>query len=158
MAKRIRLRLSALVGGIPLANEIVEFTPPEVNAKTDSNEGQFVASEDIVGYEALTWTLKVQAERYMIMPVLGKFLAGDAMVNVTERGKNQDGVNYVVNYTMGGVIKSIKQDTVKMGEKPVCTIEGTAKAFKEIDNGMLNYDIDTRTGKTIIGGFDQTDM
>ena len=156
MAKRIRLRLSALVGGIPLANEIVEFTPPEVNAKTDSNEGQFVQSEDIVGYEALTWSLKVQAERYMIMPVLGKFLAGDAMVNVTERGKNQDGVAYVVNYTMGGVIKSFKQDTVKMGEKPVCTIEGTAKMYKEIDNGVPVYDIDTRTGKTIIGGFDQS--
>lgn len=158
MAKRIRLRLTALAQGLPLANEIVDFTPPEVNAKTESNEGQFVASEDIVGYEALTWSMKVQCERYLLMPLLGKFIAQDALVNVTERGKNQDGVSYVVNYTMGGPIKSIKQDPVKMGEKPVCTIEGTAKAFKEIDNGILNYDIDTRTGKTIIGGFDQTDM
>lgn len=61
MADRIRMRLTALVESVPLMNEIVDFTPPDIKSKVANNEGSFVMSEDVVGFEALKWTLKSTA-------------------------------------------------------------------------------------------------
>lgn len=158
MPKQIRKRLTGLIGGVPMANEIVEVTPPEVTAIMSSNDGQFVKSEDIVGYEPLKWTIKFQGEKAIVMAALGQKLSRDAMISISEKGVNQNGIPYFKELYMGGPISSIKEEAMKMGEKPTCTIEGTAKTFKEIENGFLNYDIDTRTGKTVIAGVDQADV
>ncbi|MEZ8095774.1 phage major tail tube protein [Photobacterium swingsii] len=154
MADRIRIRVSAQVESVPLVNEIVEFTPPEVKTKTVANEGQFVASEDVVGIEALKWTLKVRGEHGKIKTAIGRYLMGNAQINVEEKGKTTENVPYSVEHSLFGPITSVKAEPYKHGEKPTVTIEGTCKAWKETDTGKVVNDIDTRTGKTIVGGHD----
>ncbi|MFA0690633.1 phage major tail tube protein [Vibrio splendidus] len=152
MADRVRLRLSAVVQEVPLVNELIEFGAPEVTNKTVTNEGQFVASEDVVGIDALKWSMKVRGKHADLVMALGQFMLSEAQVNVTDKGKDSDGGNYKTEYSLYSTISSIKQDTVKMGEKPSCTIEGVCKSYKMIDNSRTVYHIDTRTGQTTIGG------
>ncbi|HFQ4959193.1 TPA: phage major tail tube protein [Vibrio vulnificus] len=154
MADRIRMRLTAQVETVPLMNEIVEFTAPEIKTKTAANEGSFVQSEDVVGIEPLKWTLKVRGDHQKIQNALGRYLMDNAQINVTEKGKNVDQTKYQENYSLYGPITGIKKDALKMGEKPTVTIEGTCKAYKLTDTGTLVHDINIDTGKTIIGGTD----
>ncbi|MCY9802701.1 phage major tail tube protein [Vibrio scophthalmi] len=154
MADRIRIRISALVESVPLMNEIMEFTPPDLKSKTANNEGGFFQSEDVVGFEALKWTLKVRGDHRAIQTALGRFFMSNAQVNVTEAGKHTDGVQYKEKYSMYGPITNIKKDAVKMGEKPSVTIEGTCKAYKLTDTGTVVHDINVDTGKAIVGGAD----
>jgi hypothetical protein len=76
MADRIRKRIAALVESVPLMNEIVEFTPPDLKAKTASNDGGFFQSEDVVGFEALKWSLKVHGDHKLLQLALGKYFIG----------------------------------------------------------------------------------
>ncbi|MBY7899923.1 phage major tail tube protein [Vibrio fluvialis] len=154
MADRIRKRISALVEAVPLMNEIVEFTPPELNTKTAANEGSFFQSEDVVGFEALKWTLKVRGDHKLLQMALGKYFTDNAQINVTEHGKDTTNIPYVEIYSLYGPITSIKKDPVKMGEKPTVTIAGTCKAYKLTDTGIVIHDINTDTGKGIVGGVD----
>ena len=116
--------------------------------------GAFVASEDTVGLEKLSWSLKVKGEHGVLSRSLGKYTMGNAQINVVEKGKSTDGVPYVETYSMYGPITAIKKEAVKMGEKPTITIEGTCKAYTQYDTGLLVHDINVNTGKTIIGGVD----
>ncbi|KPL99300.1 phage major tail tube protein [Vibrio splendidus] len=154
MADRIRMRISAQVESVPLMNEIVEFTPVDIKTKTVSNEGSFVQSEDVVGFEPLKWTLKVRGDHQKIQNALGRFFMDNAQVNVTEKGKGTDQTKYQEVYSMYGPITNIKKDAVKMGEKPTVTIEGTCKAYKLTDTGSVIHDINVDTGKTVVGGVD----
>ena len=154
MPDRIRMRISAQVESVPLANEIIEITPPEIKTKTAANEGQFVASEDVVGIEKLSWSIKVRGEHGQLTAAIGRYLMGNAQINVVEKGKSVENVPYVEEYSMYGPITAVKKDSIKAGEKPTVTIEGTCKAYKQTDTGTVVHDIDTRTGKTIIGGVD----
>ncbi|AUI88166.1 hypothetical protein BS333_17560 [Vibrio azureus] len=154
MADRIRMRISAQVESVPLMNEIVEFTPVDIKTKTVSNEGSFVQSEDVVGFEPLKWTLKVRGDHQKIQNALGRFFMDNAQVNVTEKGKGTDQSKYHEVYSMYGLITNIKKEAVKMGEKPTVTIEGTCKAYKLTDTGTVIHDINVETGKTIVGGVD----
>jgi uncharacterized protein len=154
MADRIRMRIKAQVESVPLMNEIVDFTPPEIKAKLANNEGSFVVSEDTVGLEKLSWSLKVRGEHGAISKALGKFTMGNAQVNVTEKGKSTEGVAFVEEYSMYGPITGIKKEPIKMGEKPTVTIEGTCKAYTQRDTGIVVHDINVNTGKTIVGGVD----
>lgn len=152
MADRIRIRLTAMLEGIPLMNEIIEFSPPEINFKMAESEGSFVGSEDAVALEKLSFTLKLRGDHGVLSAVFGKFLMKSGQLNVTERGKNTDGLIYNEEHSLYGVIKSIKKDTYKMGEKPSVTIEGTCKAYKMTDTGMVIHDINVNTGKTVVFG------
>ncbi|MGL4223824.1 MAG: phage major tail tube protein [Vibrio sp.] len=158
MADRIRLRLSALVEAVPLMNEIIEFTPPEFNTKTAANEGGLFGSEDVVGFEPLKWSMKVRGDHKLLQLALGKYFMDNAQVNVIENGRDTLTVVYAETYSMYGPITSIKKDTVKMGEKPSCTIEGTCKAYKLIDTGVTIHDINTETGKCVVGGVNITGL
>ncbi|OOF25044.1 hypothetical protein BZJ19_10000 [Salinivibrio proteolyticus] len=154
MADRIRMRLTAQVESVPMMNEIVDFTPPELKAKLASNEGSFVQHEDTVGLEKLSWTLKVRGEHGAIQKELGKFLMNNAQINITEKGRTTDGEPYSVEYSLYGGITNIKKEAVKMGEKPEVSIEGTCRAYKETDTDTVVHDINVDTGKTIIGTVD----
>ncbi|EGR4408022.1 phage major tail tube protein [Vibrio fluvialis] len=158
MADRIRLRIAALVEAVPLMNEIIDFTPPEINGKVVSNEGGLVGSEDVVGFEALKWTLKVRGNHLLLQNALGKYFMDNAQINVTENGKDTLTNAYAEVYSLYGPITSIKKDPLKMGEKPSVTIEGTCKAYKLIDTGVTVHDINTETGKTVVGGVDLTGL
>lgn len=154
MADRVRLRLSAQLEEVPLVNEIDDFTPPKIRAKTANNEGAFVASEDTVGLEKLDWQLKVRGQLDDISQALGPYLMRSAQVNVTEKGRNTQEGSYTLDYSLYGPITGIEQEAVKMGEKPVCTISGTCKAYKQTDSGRVVHDINVDTGRTIVGGED----
>ncbi|MBF4248952.1 hypothetical protein EA004_28935 [Vibrio anguillarum] len=154
MADRIRKRIAALVESVPLMNEIVEFTPPDLKAKTASNDGGFFQSEDVVGFEALKWSLKVRGDHKLLQLALGKYFMDNAQINVTENGKDTVGIAYVEAYSLYGPITNIKKDALKMGEKPTVTIEGTCKAYKLTDTGITIHDINIDTGKATVGGVD----
>ncbi|EKO3679168.1 phage major tail tube protein [Vibrio metschnikovii] len=154
MADRIRMRLTALVESVPLMNEIVDFTPPDIKSKVANNEGSFVMSEDVVGFEALKWTLKVHGDHRALQNALGKFFMDNAQVNITEQGKHTDGAKYKEEFSLYGPITNIKKEPAKMGEKPTVTIEGTCKAYKLTDTGTVVHDINIDTGQTIVGGAD----
>ncbi len=158
MADRIRLRIAALVEAVPLMNEIIEFSPPEINGKVASNEGGLFGSEDVVGFEPLKWTLKVRGNHLLIQNALGQYMMGNAQINLTENGKDTAGLPYAEIYSLYGPITSIKKDPVKMGEKPSATIEGTCKSYKLTDTGVVVHDINTETGKSIVGGVDLTGL
>lgn len=154
MADRIRMRLNAIIEGLPLMNEISEFTPPEITYKSADSEGSFVASEDMVGMEKLSFTLKVRGDKGTLNRAFGPFMMKPGQLNFVERGKTTDGLPYREEHSLYALIKSIKQDTYKMGEKPSCTIEGTCKAYKLTDNGATVHNINTETGKTVVYGVD----
>lgn len=154
MADRIRVRLTALLEGLPLMNEISEFTPPEITFKTAESEGSFVGSEDAVGVEKLGFTLKVRGDHGKLRGVFGKFMMKPGQLNVTEKGKSTDGAAYTEEHSLYCLVKSVKPDAYKMGEKPTVTIEGTCKAYTLKDTGVLVHDINVETGKTIVFGAD----
>ena len=154
MADRIRMRISAQLESVPLMNEIIEFTPVDIKTKTVTNEGSFVQSEDVVGMEALKWTLKVRGDHQKIQTALGRYLMDNAQINITEKGKHVDQTAYQEVYSLYGPITNIKKDPVKMGEKPTVTIEGSCKAYKLTDTGVVVHDINVDTGKLIVGGVD----
>lgn len=154
MADRIRMRITAQVESVPLMNEIVEFSPPDIKTKVATNEGSFVQSEDVVGLEALKWTLKVRGDHQKIQNALGRYLMDNAQVNITEKGKHTDQAQYQEIYSLYGSITNIKKEPLKMGEKPTVTIEGSCKAYKLTDTGVVVHDINVDTGKLIVGGVD----
>ena len=154
MADRIRIRLTAILEGIPLMNEISEFTAPEISFKMAESEGSFVSCEDAVALEKLSFTLKLRGDHGLLSPVVGKFLMRPGQFNVTERGKSTDGIPYIEEHSLYAIIKSVKKEAYKMGEKPTVTIEGTCKAYTLKDTGTLIHDINIDTGKTVVFGED----
>lgn len=154
MSDRIRLRLSAQVEDVPLVNEIDEFTPPKIKPKLATVDGAFVESEETVGLEKIDYTLKLRGELDQISNAIGQYILSNAQINVTEQGKTTEDGRYKLEYSLYGPITNIEQETVKMGEKPIVTITGTCKAYKQTDTGTVIHDINVKTGKLIVGGVD----
>ncbi|CAG9001766.1 MAG: hypothetical protein CENE_03793 [Candidatus Celerinatantimonas neptuna] len=154
MSNRVRLRLSANLDGVPLVNELEEFTPPKIKPKMADQTGAFVASQVAVGLEKMDWTLKVKGELDQISNALGQYIVSNAQVNVTEQGKTTDDSQYKLAYSLYGPITGIEQDAVKMGEQPTCTISGTCNSFKQTDTGVVIHEINVKTGKLVVGGVD----
>ncbi|MGD8109389.1 phage major tail tube protein [Vibrio sp. TRT 17S01] len=154
MADRIRLRLSALLEGLPLMNEINEFNAPEISYKMVGTEGSFVETEDAVRLNKLSWSMKVNGDHLKIAQTLGKYMTKPGQLNLLEQGKTTEGVAYKEEHSLYTIINSVKPDAKKMGEKPSVTIEGVCKAYTLRDTGVVVHDINSETGKCVVFGTD----
>ncbi|MFD2177846.1 phage major tail tube protein [Veronia pacifica] len=154
MADRILVRQTALLDGLPMMNEIIEFTPPEITYKTADSEGSFVATDDTVGIEKLKWSLKVRGDHKKVSVSLAAFQMKPGQLNVDQKGKTTDGMLFHEAHSLFSKVTRVKKDAFKMGEKPSVTIEGVCTGYKLTDTGVLVHDINVDTGKTVVFGTD----
>ena len=153
-ADRIARRISAMLEGVPWMNEIVEISMPEITFKEQSTDGSFLEMDDMVRLNKLTWSAKVRGDRKAISKALGKFMMKPGQFNVTEKGTTRTGEKYGEIHSLYSMVKSVKSNPKKMGEKPEVTIEGTCEAYKLLDTGELIHDINGTTGKMVVFGVD----
>ncbi|WED23083.1 phage major tail tube protein [Vibrio sp. JC009] len=152
MANRVRRRLWALMEGMPIMNEIMEITPPEITFKTVASEGSFVETEHAVGVNKLSWSIKVRGEHAKLAAVFGKFMMKKGQFNFYEKGASTDGIPYYKEHSCFSTITSMKEDPMKMGEMPSCTIEGVCTGYKLTDSGITIHDINVDTGQCVVFG------
>lgn len=154
LGTRARIRIDAMVEGVPLMNEIEDFSPPDVTMKRQTISGQFIDSDMVVGVEKLEWSLKINGSQLLVLQALGSGFTDTAHISVIDSGKTQDGIPYIVKHSLHGPITGIAEEPVRQGEKMVTTITGTANSYKKTDTGITLIDIDARTGKVDLGAGD----
>lgn len=152
---RVRQAIAATLQGLPLMQTIEEFDPPAIEMDMEKMQGgRFIAEEMAKGAKELTGKLTLQGMGAPIMLALGA--SGDSyiLLNVREAGKDQDDNTWFTYHTIGGTFKSLKEKTLKMGDKPVTELEIAIRTYTRLENGIPVIDIDTRTQKFILNGVD----
>ena len=152
---RVRQAIAATLQGLPLMQTIEEFEPPAIEMEMEKMQGgRFIAEEMAKGAKELTSKLTLQGAGAPVMLALGGSGDGYILLSVREAGKDQDGNTWFTYHTIGGTFKSLKEKTLKMGDKPVTEIEIAIRTYNRIENGIVVIDIDTRTQKFVINGVD----
>lgn len=152
---RARQIITATLQGLPLCAQIEEYEPPSIEMEMEEMRGgRFIPEEMAVGMKALTGKLTLQGIGLPIMLALGLEVGDDILLTVQEAGVDQDDVEWFTYHVQGGKLKSLKEKTLKMKDKPVTELEIALRTYTRIEGGMPVIDIDTRTQKIVINGRD----
>jgi len=150
---RIRQAIAGTLNGLPLSLTIEDFDPPSVELDMEEMRGGRFAPEEMAkGAKVLTAKLSVQGTGAPVMSALGGVT--DILLQVRESGKDQDDNVWYTYHTVGGKFKSLKEKTIKMGDKPVTELEIAIRTYTRNEDGFIAFDIDLRTQKFIINGED----
>lgn len=150
---RTRQFIAATLQGLPLHLTIEDFDPPALEMEMEEHRGgRFVPEEQAKGAKVLTAKLTLQGAGATVMLALGG--QRDIYLNVRESGKDQDDNTWFSYHTCGGRFKSLKEKTLKMGDKPVTELEIAIRTYNRIEDGVMVADIDTRTQKFWLNGED----
>ncbi|MNG34960.1 Phage tail tube protein FII [compost metagenome] len=71
-----------------------------------------------------------------------------------EAGEDQEGNEWFAYHVCCGKLKKQEEKTIKMGDKPVTTLEISLRSYQRLEMGVPVIDIDTRTQKCVINGVD----
>ena len=152
---RVRQAIAATLQGLPLSATVEEFTPPKIEFDMEPMAGgRFIAEEMIKSGKVLGATLILQGVGAEVMLSLGVKLGDDILLNVREAGQDQDGNTWFTYHTVGGKLKSLTEAKLKMGEKPLTTLELSCRTYNRLENGIPVIDIDVRTQKFVLNGVD----
>jgi len=152
---RVRQAIAATLQGLPLSATVEEFTPPKIEFDMEPmSGGRFIAEEMIKSGKVLGATLILQGVGAEVMLALGVNLGDDILLNVREAGQDQDGNTWFTYHTVGGKLKSLTEAKLKMGEKPLTTLELSCRTYNRLENGIPVIDIDVRTQKFVLNGVD----
>ncbi|MBC3208846.1 MULTISPECIES: phage major tail tube protein [Pseudomonas] len=152
---RVRQAIAATLQGLPLSATVEEFTPPKIEFEMENmTGGRFIIEEMAKSAKALGATLKLQGMGAEVMLALGVKLGDDILLNVREAGQDQDGNTWFTYHTVGGKLKSLAEDAVKMGGKAITTLELSCRTYNRLENGVPVIDIDVRTQKFVLNGVD----
>lgn len=150
---RVRQFIAATLQGIPLSLTIEDFDPPAVELEMEEMRGgRFIAEEMAKGGKVLTSKLTLQGMGAPIMLAIGA--TDEIILNVRETGKDQDNKLWFTYHTLSGSFKSLKDKTLKMGDKPAQELEIAVRTYNRIEDGVMVVDIDTRTQKFWLNGKD----
>jgi P2 family phage contractile tail tube protein len=152
---RVRQAIAATLQGLPLSATVEEFTPPKIEFDVEEMRGgRFIVEEMAKGGKALNAKLTLQGLGAEVMLALGVKLGDDILLNVREAGQDQDGNTWFTYHTVGGKLKSLAEDALKMGSKAITTLELSCRTYNRLENGVLVIDIDVRTQKFVLNGVD----
>ena len=152
---RVRQAIAATLQGLPLSATVEEFTPPKIEFDMEPmSGGRFIAEEMVKSGKVLGATLILQGVGAEVMLALGVNLGDDILLNVREAGQDQDGNTWFTYHTVGGKLKSLTEAKLKMGEKPLTTLELSCRTYNRLENGIPVIDIDVRTQKFVLNGVD----
>jgi P2 family phage contractile tail tube protein len=152
---RVRQAIAATLQGLPLSATVEEFTPPKIEFDMEAmSGGRFIAEEMVKSGKVLGATLILQGVGAEVMLALGVNLGDDILLNVREAGQDQDGNTWFTYHTVGGKLKSLTEAKLKMGEKPLTTLELSCRTYNRLENGIPVIDIDVRTQKFVLNGVD----
>ena len=152
---RVRQTIAAMLQGLPLMATVEDFDPPAISMKTEEMVGgRFIGEEMAIGMNALTAKLKLQGAGLPIVTALGVGAGDTVMLTVQEAGIDQEGNEWFTYHICSGQLKEFSDETVKMGNKPITTLELMLRSYQRLENGVPVTDIDTRTQKVVINGVD----
>lgn len=150
---RVRQFIAATLQGLPLHLTIEDYDPPAVEFEMEEMRGgRFIAEEMAKGGKVLTSKLTLQGMGAPIMLAIGA--TDEIILNVRETGKDQDGKAWFTYHTVSGTFKSLKDKTLKMGDKPAQELEIAVRTYMRVEDGVMVVDIDTRTQKFWLNGKD----
>lgn len=152
---RVRQIITATLQALPLHATIEEYEPPPIEMETEEMRGgRFLPEEMAVGMKALVTKITLQGVGLPIMTALGVDVGDDILLTVQEAGVDQDDNAWFTYHVCGGKLKSLKEKTLKMKDKPVTEVEIALRTYTRLENGVPVIDVDTRTQKIIINGKD----
>lgn len=152
---RVRQAIAATLQGLPLMETIEEFEPPKIDFDMETmTGGRFLAEEMAKGLKALTSKLQLQGVGLPIMLALGVSIGDDILLQVREGGEDQEGNTYTTYHTIGGRLRLLEEDKLKMGSKPVTNLEFAVRTYTRQENGAIVINIDSRTQQIVINGKD----
>ncbi|UZD98485.1 phage major tail tube protein (plasmid) [Pseudomonas corrugata] len=152
---RVRQMITATLQGMPLMATIEDFDPPPIEFDQESMRGgRFIEEEMAVGMKALSAKLTLQGVGLPIFLAMGVVSGGDILLSVQEAGEDQEGNEWFAYHVCIGKLKKQEEKTIKMGDKPVTTLEIALRSYQRLEMGVPVIDIDTRTQKCVINGID----
>lgn len=152
---RVRQIMTATLQGMPLMATIEDFDPPPIEFDQESMRGgRFIEEEMAVGMKALSAKLTLQGVGLPIFLAMGVVSGGDILLSVQEAGEDQEGNEWFAYHICTGKLKKQEEKTIKMGDKPVTTLEIALRSYQRLEMGVPVIDIDTRTQKCVINGID----
>lgn len=150
--KQARLRRALIVERVLLSNECSLHTPPALVAKLKEYTGQAITQSQMVGLEPMTASFVMDGSIGEVRKACGKGYSQLIDVVVTDSGLIGDsGAQYTHTYAYATKVKSITPDTGDSG-KEACTVELYVHAYSFSSDGELIDEVDSRTGKIMIGG------
>jgi P2 family phage contractile tail tube protein len=153
--QRTRKIMTATIEGNPLLGEVEEYTPPEIKkTMEDSRGGKFVPDEVWVGMEKMNFELKIVGASQSLLAAYGLGEGETCQIDVKTSEEDKDGNKFAIHDSLTGRIINVKEETIKMGEKPTVTITGSPTAYSKTENGTTIYDINTSTQKLNLGNGD----
>ena len=152
---RVRQIMTATLQGMPLMATIEDFDPPPIEFDMEAMRGgRFIEEEMAVGMKALSAKLTLQGVGLPIFLALGVAGGDQVLLTVQEAGEDQDGNEWFAYHVCAGKLKKQEDKQLKMGDKPVTTLEIALRSYKRLEMGVPVIDIDTRTQKCVINGVD----
>ncbi|MDD1141627.1 phage major tail tube protein [Pseudomonas sp. TNT2022 ID233] len=152
---RVRQMMTATLQGMPLMATIDDFDPPPIEFDQESMRGgRFIEEEMAVGMKALSAKLTLQGVGLPIFLAMGVVSGGEILLTVQEAGEDQEGNEWFAYHVCTGKLKKQEDKTIKMGDKPITTLEIALRSYQRLEMGVPVIDIDTRTQKCVINGID----
>jgi phage tail tube protein FII len=147
--------ITATLQGMPLMATIDDFDPPPIEFDQESMRGgRFIEEEMAVGMKALSAKLTLQGVGLPIFLAMGVVSGGEILLTVQEAGEDQEGNEWFAYHVCTGKLKKQEDKTIKMGDKPITTLEIALRSYQRLEMGVPVIDIDTRTQKCVINGID----
>jgi phage tail tube protein FII len=147
--------MTATLQGMPLMATIDDFDPPPIEFDQESMRGgRFIEEEMAVGMKALSAKLTLQGVGLPIFLAMGVVSGGEILLTVQEAGEDQEGNEWFAYHVCTGKLKKQEDKTIKMGDKPITTLEIALRSYQRLEMGVPVIDIDTRTQKCVINGID----
>lgn len=152
MGKQVRLQRSVIIEALPISAEVDSHTPPAIVAKMKEFNGQAIPVSMMTGIEAMTSTIKIGGSVAATKMVCGKGYTQLIDIIVTDIGTiGNNGIPYAHTYIYAAKVKSITPDTTDEGGEGA-SIELSVHAYEFKFDGKTIDEIDSRTGKIMIGG------
>ena len=146
-----RTSLVAVIGGVPVLNEILSFREPKLEMAKETVTTGVVEREINLRLQKLDFEMKLAGDRNLLEPVLAGGLNDALNIIVTGSTISEHQVSSVIEHDMQAYISSIDAGEFKTGEKGEFTIRGSVIAYKKSINSVNICDVDVRTGKCDLG-------
>ena len=134
--------VSGRLNKIPINAEILSFEPPQLKPKTvPVRGGRFVESSIVVGFEELSFTLKLSG---IIDLMLSAFESGDP-VEIYSSGVLENGIPIPIAHYMVVNHFSTETGAIEAGQLSETIISGTCKEYKYKEAGKTIHSVNVDT-------------
>lgn len=153
--QRVRTLLRALIDGVPLMNELEEYTSAQPKKKMEEVKGGgFIAGDIFTGIEKMSGTLVIKGATHEVLAKYGLSAGTKVPVAIRESFRDEDGKLITIKEDWVGEVMTVEESGKKSGELPQHTLTISCDSSKRTENGKVLWNVSRRAHICDLGNGD----